>query len=172
MDLEAALMLEHSKANTRRIADYIGDDKQRFADLMHLFFLNTYRLTQRAAAVVNESIDRHPQLINPWMERMIDNLYQPNLHDAVKRNTVRALQFVEIPEVLRGRAADICFQLLGSAEEPIAVKAFSMGVLYNITVHHPELKNELQLMIEDLLPYGSAGIKSRGKRILRQLEKL
>ena len=46
-----------------------------------------------------------------------------------------------------------------------------MTVLYNLSVNIPEIKNELKLLIEDLLPYGTAGIKSRGRKILAKLEK-
>lgn len=49
MDLLKLLREEHSKKQTDRIVNYIGDDKQRFAILMKLFFKGEYRITQRAA---------------------------------------------------------------------------------------------------------------------------
>eukprot|EP01031_Cornospumella_fuschlensis_P001081 gene1081-1357_t len=71
---------------------------------------------------------------------MLLNLKQDNLHDAIKRNTIRVLQTVEIPEELHGIAADICFQYLSNHEEAVAIKAFSMTVLFNLSKHYPELK--------------------------------
>ena len=59
MDLRAELLEEHSKRQALRVADYIGNDPERFADLMCLFFGNEYRVTQRAAWV-NEPL--HGQL--------------------------------------------------------------------------------------------------------------
>jgi hypothetical protein len=47
-----------------------------------------------------------------------------------------------------------------------------MTVLFNIVKKYPELKDELKMSIEDQLPYGSAGFKSRGRRILKSLEKI
>ena len=46
-----------------------------------------------------------------------------------------------------------------------------MTVLYNITLKIPELADELKIIIEDQMPYGSAGFKSRGKKILKGLQK-
>ena len=102
---------------------------------------------------------------------MVANL-ENDVNDAVKRNTVRVLQFVDIPEEHMGKLADICFNYMGSAKEPIAVKVFSMTVLYHITLKIPELKNELLPLIEDLIPYGSAGFQNRGRKIIKSLTNL
>ena len=172
MNLRETLLSEHSKANTIRIGDYIGNDQQRFDALMKHFMANEYRITQRAAAVVNYCAGEHPRLIRPHLGPMIENLRNPNLHDAVKRNTVRTLQFIRIPQDLQGIAADVCFNFLASASETIAVRAFSMTVLLNIVKEEPGLKNELKLVVEELLPYGSTGLKNRARKTLAALEQL
>lgn len=169
MIIRDALLKEHSKNQTIKIVKFIGDDKQKFKELMNLFFHDEYRVVQRSAWVVNCCAEAHPELIRPYLNKMIEYMHKP-VHDAVRRNTVRILQFTDIPEKLTGKAATVCFDLLQSKSEPIAVKAFSMTVLANICKTHPELKNELKLVIEDLLPYSSAGLLSRGKKILKALE--
>jgi hypothetical protein len=87
----------------------------------------------------------------------------------VKRNTVRLLQYIEIPKKFHGRVADVCFQYLASNEEPIAVRVFSMTVLERIVKENPELKRELQIIIEDHLPFASAGYLSRARKVLKNL---
>ena len=136
---------------------------------MILFFNGEYRITQRAAWIVHYCADNYPGLIEPYLAKLVDNLFNDKIHVAVKRNTLRILQYIDIPEKLLGRVAEICFNFLASGVEPVAVKAFSMTVLYNITLKEPELANELKLHIEQLLPFGSAGIKSRGRKILAKL---
>ena len=54
-------------------------------------------------------------------------------------------------------------------DEPIAVKVFAMTVAANICKHEPELKNELQLVIEDQLENASAGFRARAKKVFKQL---
>jgi len=46
-----------------------------------------------------------------------------------------------------------------------------MTVIYNLTEQLPDLARELRLLIEDQYDLGSAGFKSRGKKVLKQLQK-
>lgn len=107
--------------------------------------------------------EAHPELVAPYLEKMLDNLNQP-VHDSVKRNTIRTFQDIDIPEKLQGKAADICFNFLCSKDETIGVKVFSMTVIHNLSKQHPDL-----VAIEEQLPYSSAGFKSRGSKILKEL---
>ncbi len=173
MDLRTTLLSRHSKEHTLRVADQVIEEGL-FDKLMYHFLHDTgegYRITQRAAAIVNEVCERKPEWLEPYYERVILNL-RNDVHDAVKRNTVRLLQFHDIPEDLLGEAADVCFKLLESAKEPVAIKVFSMTVLFNIVKRVPELKSELEYMIEEQMPYGSAGFVSRGKKILKALKSI
>ncbi|MEW6469976.1 MAG: hypothetical protein AB1458_13695 [Bacteroidota bacterium] len=172
MDLRSEILREHSKKQTMRIVRYVGDDKKRFAVLMKLFLGDEYRISQRAAWMVNYCAGYHPELIQPYLGKVIANLKKPGLHAAVKRNTVRLLQYIAIPSRLMGPAAEACFVLFSSKSEPVAVKCFSMTVLFNICKKEPGLKNELKLMIEEQLPYSSAGFRARAGRTLAALEKL
>lgn len=170
MNLRKEILKEHSKSQILKIVNYIDNDKNRFADLMRLFLENTYQVSQRAAMAVNYCASAYPELVFPYYKRMLENLNQP-VHDAVKRNTLHIFQWIEIPEKLQGKTADICFKLLCSKNEPIAVQVFSMTVLHNLSKIHPDLKNELRIAIEEQMPYGSAGFISRGKKILKSLER-
>lgn len=170
MNLESEILREHSKHQCVRIARWIGTDTKRFRELMDLFLKGEYRITQRAAWIIQHCADQHVSLVIPYIERMIDRMIEPNVHDAVKRNVVRILQDIEIPRRLSGKVATVCFDWLASAKEPVAVKVFSMSVLANIAKQEPDLKNEIRILIEQQMPMGSAGFKSRGKKVLRQLE--
>jgi hypothetical protein len=168
MNIQEALQAEHSKAQSDRIADYVGDDPVRFAELMESFLSEDKELSRRAGWALSHCADRRPALIEPHLEAMIRNL-RKEVHVAVKRNTVRVLQYVEIPDELLGEAADICFGYLADHHETAAVKVFSMTVLANICRREPDLGNELRLLIEEQMPYASAGFRNRGRRILAGL---
>jgi hypothetical protein len=168
MNLLEELPKALSKLQTLAIANYIGDDKERFKELLDIFLNRDYRFSQRASAVLNACASTNPELIGPYVNLLLDNLKNP-VHNAVIRNTIRVLQFIEIPEEAMGGAAEICFNLLQSRKEPVANRVFAMTVLYNISCKHPELKDELKLVIEDQLPYSSAAFKSRGSKILKKL---
>ena len=83
---------------------------------------------------------------------------------------MRALQYVDIPEKYQGKILDVCFRLLKSSDEPIAVKAFSMTVIFNLSKKYPDIIPELRATIKALMPNGSAGIKSRGNKVLKAIQ--
>lgn len=173
MNIREQLLVEHSKANTQKITEYIGDDAERTAELMRCFFSNEYRVTQRAAMVVSDCFDRNPELMRPYLTQLVENIEQDDIHVAVQRNTVRILQFIDIPEELQARLFDRCLSFLIDSKMPIAVKAFSMGILYNICKDFPELKAEVIPLIEQELSHTeSAGVRSRAKNILKKLSAL
>lgn len=161
-------MGDRSRKNIERLASEIGADAERFAELMALFFAGPYRVTHFSAHLLNKCCDLHPHLILPYLDRMIDLLDKP-VHDSLKRNIVRTMQFIEIPEAHWDKTANHCFRLLQSKKEAAAIRVFSMTVLVNLCRKIPELKNELSMIIEDQLPYESAAFVSRGRKILATL---
>ena len=165
-----AFAKEHSKVQCDWIVKYVGYDPGRFRELVDVFLAGPYRITQRAAWPLGYCVERQPQLIRPHLKTLIKNLKRPGLHDSVKRNTIRLMQFITIPGSLQGQAASICFDLFRDPKEPVAVRVFSMSVLARIAEDQPELKNELRIMIEDQLPFGSAAFLSRARKVLKQLE--
>lgn len=161
-------MIDRSKEIIEKLAGEIGDNAERFAELMTLFFGGPYRVTHFSAHLVSKCCDLHPHLILPYLGHMIDLLNQP-VHDSLKRNIVRTMQFIEIPQEHWDKTADRCFGLLQSKKEAVAIKIFSMTVLANLCRKFPELKNELRIIIEDQLPYESAAFVSRGRKVLATL---
>ena len=171
MNLREEILNEHSKAQCTKIVKWVGNSQQRFDELFYLFLNDEYRVVQRSAWPVSYCVDEYPELICKHWKKLMDNLKKPNLHDAVKRNSIRLMQAIELPEVYHGEIMDMCFTYLESPKESLAVKVFSMSVLGNLTKYYPEIKTELKLIIEDQLPHQSAGFKSRAKQVLKQLDK-
>lgn len=161
----------NSREQALRIAGYIGDDPVRFHELMKLLLGDNTREAQLAAMTAGICVDHHPGFIYPYVEPIIHALENP-VHDAVVRCVLRMLQSIEIPEKHWGRAWDICFKLLASGIQPVAIRVNAMTTLANICVHYPELKFELQSLIEDHLPYSSAGFQSRAKKVLKKLNSI
>ncbi|HEY0742488.1 MAG TPA: hypothetical protein VGD40_13530 [Chryseosolibacter sp.] len=171
MNLREELLKEHSKRQAEKIIKYVGNDPSRFKMLVDVFLAGPYRVTQRAGWPLSGVAERYPQLVKPHLPELLKHLSKPGIHDSVKRNTIRLLQHVEIPKKLHGQVADICFSYLTSNEEPIAVRVFAMSVLERIARENPELKRELQIIIEDHLPFASAAYLSRARKVLKNLSK-
>jgi hypothetical protein len=169
MDLLKLLREEHSKKQTDRIVNYIGDDQKRFAELINLFFKGEYRITQRAAWPMSYCVRRHPELIHPYFKPLLDNLARKDIHIAVIRNTVRLLQDVSIPKRYHGRVMSTCFEFILSPVTPVAVKAFSLTILSHLAADYPEIRGELKLIIEEQWEHATAAFRSRARRILKDM---
>ncbi len=169
MNLRETILAEHSKKQCDKIVAWVGDEQKRFDELFELFLHSEYRVTQRAAWPLSYCVIAHPHFIHPHYGGLIYNLKRPNLHDAIKRNTVRLLQVVDIPEKYEGDIMDICFQYLQSPKEPVAVKVFSITVLGNFAKKYPEIIPEIKLLIKEQLPHQTAAFKSRAKKLLKKM---
>ena len=163
MDLENYIKERHSREYAENVAEYIGNDKKRFKELMNLFFVNDYRLNQRASWAVLITIQKKPQLIKPYLSKMLKKLDE-EVHDAVIRNTIRIFEEVDIPESIEGTLYDKCYQYLTSMDYPVAIKAFSLTVATRIALKYPELQSELLEIIDYQLPHASAAFKVRARK--------
>jgi len=169
MDLRATILAEHSKAQTNKIIKWIGSDQKRFDELFKLFLNDEYRVVQRAAWPLSYCVINHPELIKKHFLKLVKNLQRPDIGDSVKRNTVRLMQHISIPERFHGEIMNLCFDFISDPQEKVAIKAFSLSILQNLCRQYPEILQELKTIIEDRWDYESAAFRSRAKKILKQL---
>ena len=167
MSIKSELLQSYSKHNTVRVAKLIGQDTDLFKELMLIYFdAKDMDLARKAAWVFRHCVDEYPDLIQPYLRKLVKYLSKENHHDAIKRNGLAILQGISIPKKLYGPVTKICFEFIQNGKEAIAIKAYSMSILDNIGEDIPEIRKELKLILQDLLPYESAGFKSRARKIL------
>jgi hypothetical protein len=171
MDVVTQLLVEHSKVNTQMIMDWVGDDAQRFAEVMAVFLGDDHLLVQRSAWVVGNLGLAQPQLLAPYKSALLQVLRQP-LHPAVQRNGLRliaetGLRFSEDEE---GQLVELAFDLLADPGVPVAIRAHAMQVIANLCGPYPDLATELQPLLEDALASAAGGLRSRARRVWKQLK--
>jgi len=138
---------------------------------MHIFLNDDYIIVQRAAQVLGYLADKHPLLIEQNISQVFGRLFDDNIHVAVKRNIVRLLQFIRIPEKLHAKVLNVCMEYLADPKETVAVRCFSMTVLANMSKQYPEIKNELTAVLKSRFKDMSGGLKVRARDTLKMLEK-
>src|SRR5687767_5277051 len=98
MNLRDMILAEHSKAQKDKIVKWVGNSQSRFDELVKLFLNDEDPVvTQRAGWPLSYVAIEHPRLINKHFGKLIKNLQKEDLHNAIKRNTVRMLQEIDIP---------------------------------------------------------------------------
>ena len=170
MNLKAETLKADHKDQVLKVATWVGNDPEKFHKVVLMMVGNDPDLAKRAAWVFSHCADEYPHLVKPHIKPIVNNLFKTQ-EDAVKRASVRNLQFIDIPERMWGKTVEIGFDFLQSHTEPIAVKVFAMTMLYNLSNAIPEIKQELKIMIEDQIPLSSAGFQNRGNKILAKLNR-
>jgi hypothetical protein len=126
-------------------------------------------VVQRAAWPLSYIVIEHPRLIQKHFNKLIKNLHKPGIHDSVKRNTLRLLQQISIPQRFHAEIMNTCFDYIISVTEKAAIKAFSLTILQNLSKQYPDIKQELKAIIEDLWEYETSAFHSRARKILKEL---
>jgi hypothetical protein len=70
-----------------------------------------------------------------------------------------------------GLLTDYCFNVLMTPHDSVAPRVYSMSVLHKLAMRYPELAHELETSIRWALENGSAGMISRGNKILKDLKR-
>jgi 8-oxo-dGTP diphosphatase len=142
-----------------------------FMKLIEYSYSPDKRLGFRASWILSKACDKYPGLIHPYLGQIVDNLEKLTNESAI-RSFLRILSFSDL-DVMKsnhhGILADYCFRSLNSGFSAIAVKAYSMEILYNLTMIYPDLGGELATTIISLMENGPAGIRARGRMILNKL---
>ena len=154
----------------RTTIEFVCSHKERFDQLIDCFYSGDFRLAHRATLIILKIAKMNPKWVNEQVGPLAASLQrtQPEWH---RRNLLRILQNYRIPEAQWGHVADECFHYLVSADQPVAIKVFSMTVLYNITKDVPDLARELRISIEEQYNLGSAGFQARARKVLGQMQK-
>lgn len=169
MDIRARILKEHSRANAEAIADFVGDDAQRFAELMGHMLDDEHRVAQRAAYSATIVCGRHPVLAKPYVKRLLDVLDR-SVHEAVQRSAIWMMQECELPKALHGRITDAMFRRIADPQYAIAQRAYAITVALRMVRHYPELADEFRLLLEGALRVDPGpAIRSRATKALRAL---
>jgi hypothetical protein len=168
LDIARTLSGGQSRAKTQAIVDYIGGDRGRFAELVSVFERGDHRIKQYAAWPMSVVAEKHPELLVPYLGKLVWYLPRNDVHNAVKRSVARLLQFVDVPKRLQGKVFSHCVDLVADPDEPVAVRCFAMTAAARIAGNEPALRNELRLIVENQMEHATAGMKVRIKRLLSE----
>jgi hypothetical protein len=169
MDFKSALTNIPSGTEKDVYIAEVGQSKEKFLMLLELTLYEQDPLAWRAAWILDGSDEAVPGLARGSISTIVQRLPELESKGAL-RSLLRLLSRHEIPEEDQGLLVDLCFSYMVSELYPVAVKVHAMQIIYNHTLIYPELSEELVTVIEDQIVNNTVGFKSRGMRIIRQLE--
>ncbi len=168
--LKEQLMAETSRRNTNFIAGWIGNDKIRFNALWEIMISEKHPLPARAAWVFSTVVNTYPLMLNRYLENIVLLIQEPN-HPGVKRNLLKVLAEIKLPIKNLGLLIDYCFEQLTKTDATVAIKIFSMEIIYQASLIEKGLEIELKNILEEDIVKNSKGYASRAKRIISEINK-
>jgi hypothetical protein len=164
MQLKDKLFVKNNKSYWTILSKEVLENNQ-LNELIELFLGKDRRIAQRASAIIMTIGEITPDVFGPYLTLLVDQLnHVPT--ETQKRNIVRILHCIKIPQELEALAMNHCFEYLSRLEESIATRAFAMKVLGNLYKKYPEIESELLSLINlNLESNPSPAIRNCGHKI-------
>ncbi len=164
------LEAEHSKAMADTIAQLIVENETAFAAGVSVLREGDAKQRQRMAWPFSKAWEIREELYEPYYGQIVDWLPEAG-HDAERRCFVRILAHAPLPVEKLGELFEAAFQWLSDPQAATAVRVWSMDICTRIAEMEPDLKREVALAIREAMVHGSKGMQSRGRKMLKRLEK-
>lgn len=168
--LSELIMAEYSRTHADFIADIVIKKPLLLGELIDIVFQNSEPLSRRASWPLRIISDRDTHILEPFVPKIIQKLPEVTCV-SITRSLLALLVNTSIPEEQHGELLQFTFEILIDKGSPVASLIYSTDIFYKLSVKEPDLLNELKLMLEDLIPYGSAGVKSKCRKTINKIER-
>ncbi|MEO6684015.1 MAG: hypothetical protein ABIN48_14420 [Ginsengibacter sp.] len=168
MDLKTQLLKVHNKANCHLIVEWIGDNQEKFNELMDFLLFGDYQLAQRASWPMSYAAIKNPILIKSYLGKIVEFIKREDIHTGIKRNTLNVLLNIPIPEEVEGEILNLCFQFISLPEVPIGIKYYSLGLIEKLAEKYPEILSELKIILEDQYSFQSQSVIKKAAGVLKR----
>jgi 8-oxo-dGTP diphosphatase len=170
-ELQSIVQKMMSMKEAEWVAESAIENPAIFTKLFEYSHSSDKKLAFRASWTLTKVCDRFPELIYPCLEQIVDSLGKID-NESTLRSFLRIISLSDLEKIKsrqHGILADFCFTAMNSGFSAIAIKAYSMEILYKLALIYPELANELSASLRILMEDGSAGITARGHTIIKKL---
>jgi len=155
--------------NAGLISNYFRSNPEAIVKLVEIAFSENHRLNWRAAWVLDKINDKNPILLDFFIPQIIEFVYSTG-NESKLRHFLKIISLHQIPDLQKGKLFDFSFSVFTNPKYAIAVRVHAMQILYEIASSEIDLIPELIQTIENELElHPSAGLESRGKRLLKGL---
>jgi hypothetical protein len=164
-----SLANDSSDASLKKWVHYIVENNIALTDLISLLHAER-KVAMRFTWLVGGLCELKPEVVFPTVSYFYSKRNEipfPNFD----RSLAKMFWLSGVPEEIEGEVIDDLFKWILDAKITVSTKVYTISALYNLSVKHIELKNELKLVIEDQLGKNSIAFEKRAAVILKKLRK-
>jgi hypothetical protein len=153
-------------------AQFVLEHPELFRDMLDASLAQGYPMGMRASRVVYLCSVSQPDLVRPYLSELLQNIH--SLHDqSVIRNFLHVFdEFIDdLSDDELAILLQLCFNYIENTSQTIAIRTYSLKLLYLISQRVPEIKPELISIIHLHLPEADPGFYSQATKILHKLQR-
>ncbi|HAQ21516.1 MAG TPA: hypothetical protein DCR40_20145 [Prolixibacteraceae bacterium] len=164
--------LIQSWENLALMVRYIADYPEYLDLIMSKALDDSQPENWRAMWMVDKIHEKHPELVIPYFPVLTEFLLRTQ-NNSKKRHLLKLISEHDIPEETMAVLLNYCIPVFMNASLPVAVRVHAMQILFNIAQKEPDFSGELIELIEQEIEFhGTAGIASRGRKLIHRLRAL
>ncbi len=167
-DLKKLLLNELSR-ETKLLAVNVAANSPNLIEQLWVWLTMEHDpLRWRACWIFEEICMQHSNIKKQYLKKIA--LRYPTLtHGPSQRMLGKILAFSEVSEKQESEVLNTAFHWLQDPHVPIAARVHAMQIAFNLTKKYPDLKQELQSILQHHYDTGSKGFKNRAQKILAKL---
>ena len=149
------------------VVEFVGNDPGRFSELMTGLTDARPVVRMRSADAMEKVTRRHPELLEAHQSSLFEQLHIATQQEA----RWHLAQLMPRLTWTEQETADIVHVLIGwiDTESSAIVIVNSLQAIFDLSVVHPQHCDELKALLESQLEAGSPAVKSRSKKLLRNM---
>ncbi len=144
----------------------IARTPELFADLFTGLFDADPVIRMRAADAVEKSTRQRPDLLRPWKRALLEQI-STSQDKEVRWHIAQMMPRLNLTRLEQEKAVRILMGYL--ADQSSIVRTFSMQALADLAERDARLRSEVVPLIERLMQSGTPAMRSRGRKLLKQL---
>ena len=166
-----------SKKEVLALVEQASQDVNDCISLLELSFNERREIAFRAAWVLEYTLEERPEVLVSFLPAFLHS-YPKQKNQSCRRHFTKILMYVSNKKLLRllqgydlSPAINATFEWLIESDTPVAVRVNCMDILFQLREYEDWLEDGLKAQIEFFLKDGGAAMQSRGRKLLKQLNK-
>jgi len=168
--LAASLLADRTEVNLKRWAQYIIKNKIPLMDVAHVV-TGGQTVATPFIWMVGGLCESAPEIVAPAVGYFYSKRHDVRIIN-FNRSLAKMFWLAGIPKKIQGEAIDEMFKWVLDAKVIVSTKNYALLALDKLSDKHPELKNELKIVIQDQLGKNSVAFEKCAGKIFRKLEGL
>jgi hypothetical protein len=170
-DFQNTILKARSKLSITQIALLALEDETKLDLLLQNIRSENERLFYISSWALSDISEIYNEILFDKVLYIVETINNSS-HQGLKRNLMKVIQLVAIPEDLEFKIGEMCLCFLKKRDETIAVKAYSVTVLENLLSKNIVFNEEVLFELEKQMIYSTPAFHARAKKYLKKAKKL